>query len=84
MFANCTKEQFGKCTNEERRAFIHAREFVSHTIPKSSNWKWPTKQGLIDLAYERRLLPIVLKLPSEDTNNQPPEMIPVVEPTVLE
>ena len=82
MFANCTKEQFGKCTNDERKAFIHAREFDSIVIPKRLNWKWPTKQGLVDLAYKRRSLPIKLKIPTvEDDTNQPD--VQVVEPIVV-
>ena len=57
MFSNCTIEHFTKCTNDERKAFIHCREFDSHLIPKSLNWTWPKRDGLIQLAYDRRSLP---------------------------
>lgn len=70
MYANATTYHFSKCTPDELKAFIHARQFDTPTISRNSKWKWPKKgkvddanngvECLIDLAFKRRSSPVVL------------------------
>ena len=83
MFSNCTSAHFNSCNTKDLQAFIHVRQFDSYN--KDQDWKWPTKQGLVDLAYERRSLPIKLKIPTNEATNQASQqpIQPIVEPTVV-
>lgn len=81
-YANCTIEQFGKCNVEQLKGFIHTRQFSTHL--KSTDWKWPSKKkDLVELAYERRHLEIILVIPPEDENEPEANTIPL-QPTVVE
>ena len=82
MFSNCSMDHFAKCTNDQCKAFIHAREFDSYAIPKQANWKWPKRDGLIMLAFERRSTPIKLSVPTFVDNPTSDAATVSIEPTV--
>ena len=84
-FANASVRSLFKPNAKELKAFIHAREFASYAIPRDIKWRWPTKkQELIELACERKGMPVKLTIPTSITitpNNT--TEVRAIEPTVV-